>query len=313
MANAVAVFTPGQRITGTDGVPVPFATVRFYEAGSETPKAVYADPDLTVELGHVVYSDAGGYPVASESATSKTLVYATSGTYKVRGFDEAGVVLFEHDNVKGAVIPGVDAGGSSGITQDEADVRYVRNPNSQATVTGLGGTDKISAYVGTASGNRAITWDDLQTDLLGEWKTAGHVYAAGVRVVFQQTSAPTGWVKETNAAYNNVGLRLTTGTVSTGGSVAFDTVFSSQALSGTVGNDTPSITKMAAHSHAVTVDARDTSGGTGSVAPASGAVVDNKVFTSASTGGGAAHNHSLTMNNLNLALKYAGVTIGQKS
>jgi hypothetical protein len=46
------------------------------------------------------------------------------------------------------------------------------------------------------------------------------------RMLFQQTSAPTGWTKETNAAYNDIGLRVVTGAAGSGGTVAFSTVFS---------------------------------------------------------------------------------------
>jgi hypothetical protein len=39
-------------------------------------------------------------------------------------------------------------------------------------------------------------------------------------MLFQQTAAPTGWTKDTT--HNDKALRLTSGTVGTGGSVAFE-------------------------------------------------------------------------------------------
>ena len=58
-------------------------------------------------------------------------------------------------------------------------------------------------------------------------------FPSGTRLLFQQTAAPTGWTKDTT--YNNYALRITSGTVTSGGSVAFTTAFASQAVSGTVG------------------------------------------------------------------------------
>jgi hypothetical protein len=49
---------------------------------------------------------------------------------------------------------------------------------------------------------------------------------SGTREDFQQTSAPTGWTKETGAAYNDAAPRCITGSVGpTGGTVAFSTLF----------------------------------------------------------------------------------------
>ena len=56
---------------------------------------------------------------------------------------------------------------------------------------------------------------------------------AGTKQLFVQTSAPTGWTKDTT---NNDGsaIRVTTGTAGTGGTVDFETAFASQAVAGTI-------------------------------------------------------------------------------
>lgn len=55
--------------------------------------------------------------------------------------------------------------------------------------------------------------------------------ASGYRMVFEQDNAPTSWTKETNAAYNNIALRVIGGAngtaLSPGGSSPFTTIFSS--------------------------------------------------------------------------------------
>lgn len=53
---------------------------------------------------------------------------------------------------------------------------------------------------------------------------------AGTAALFSQTAAPTGWTKETGSSYNDRALRLTTGTVGSGGSTAFTSVFAARTI-----------------------------------------------------------------------------------
>tara|TARA_Y100000310_G_scaffold175285_1_gene175336 strand:+ start:35 stop:520 length:486 start_codon:yes stop_codon:yes gene_type:complete len=55
----------------------------------------------------------------------------------------------------------------------------------------------------------------------------GEEFASGTKMIFNQTASPTGWTKVTGSG-NDHALRVTTGTVGTGGSVAFETAFASQ-------------------------------------------------------------------------------------
>lgn len=57
-------------------------------------------------------------------------------------------------------------------------------------------------------------------------------FPSGTKMLFQQTAAPTGWTKDTT--HNDKALRITSGTVGTGGSVAFETAFASQTPAGSV-------------------------------------------------------------------------------
>lgn len=71
---------------------------------------------------------------------------------------------------------------------------------------------------------------------------------------FQQTSAPPGWTK--NTTHDDKALRVVTGTPTTGGSVAFSTVFGLTATDGYTLIDPTDIPSHAhtggAHSHGVT-------------------------------------------------------------
>ena len=60
--------------------------------------------------------------------------------------------------------------------------------------------------------------------------TTAYVYdnlnaPVGTKMVFNQTASPLGWTKSTSS--NDVSLRLVSGTVGTGGTVAFETCFAS--------------------------------------------------------------------------------------
>lgn len=66
-------------------------------------------------------------------------------------------------------------------------------------------------------------------------------FATGTVMLFAQTAAPTGWTKNTSTG-NNSALRVTTGTASSGGSVAFTTAFTSQTPTGTVSTTTGNTT-----------------------------------------------------------------------
>ena len=68
---------------------------------------------------------------------------------------------------------------------------------------------------------------------LPTWQATPAFFGSGTRLLFQQTTAPTGWTKVTT--FNDVALRVVSGAASSGGSVAFSTAFVSQAVNGSVG------------------------------------------------------------------------------
>ena len=100
--DSAQVFSVLDRITDASGAIVPNGTVAFYEAGTLTPKTVYADAELSVVLGTSVSSDSGGYPVTGGGV--KTLIYTGTDDYKIIVKDAAGTTLLTHDNVKGAAV-----------------------------------------------------------------------------------------------------------------------------------------------------------------------------------------------------------------
>jgi hypothetical protein len=70
-----------------------------------------------------------------------------------------------------------------------------------------------------------------------------HFFDQGTAILFQQSSAPTGWTKQTT--HNDKALRVVSGTASSGGTNAFSTVFGRTATDGF----TLSINEIPSHAH----------------------------------------------------------------
>lgn len=69
-------------------------------------------------------------------------------------------------------------------------------------------------------------------------------FASGNKMLFQQTAAPTGWTKD--ATHNDKGLRVVSGTASSGGTDSFSTSFSSSKATDSY---TLTVTDIPSHNH----------------------------------------------------------------
>jgi len=140
-------------------------------------------------------------------------------------------------------------------------------------------------------------------------------FPSGTDMVFHQTAAPTGWTKNTTAALNDGALRTTTGTVGTGGTVAFETAFASQAVGGTNGNTgatTLSTAQLPSHTH--TAGAPNQTAGLQGGAQANVGAADGTSTTGA-TGGGGSHVHggsTFSGTAIDLNVKFYDVIIAAK-
>ena len=148
-------------------------------------------------------------------------------------------------------------------------------------------------------------------------------------MLFQQSTAPTGWTKQTT--HNDKALRVVSGTASSGGSVAFSSAFSSitptgsvsTSVTGTVANHTLSVDQIPAHSHETTFFAIDN--GSGGGGPVHARLCANGTSRQSvrhlnSVGGGQGHNHgfsgsatsTFTGSAINLDVQYVDVIIAAK-
>lgn len=93
-----------------------------------------------------------------------------------------------------------------------------------------------------------ITFPDATT----QTTAAASAFPSGTLMLFQQTTAPTGWTKQTT--HDNKALRVVTGTAGSGGTTAFTSVFTNQTPTITVTNSATTLatTQIPAHAHFVT-------------------------------------------------------------
>lgn len=141
----------------------------------------------------------------------------------------------------------------------------------------------------------------LRNDGDGSALTGVQPFPSGTRMLFQQTAAPTGWTKETGAGFNDVGLRVVTGTTGGGGATGFATVFGAGK---TTGGHTLSLAELAPHTGHVdgvtttTVQAASMSSSTKTVVSA---------VNTSNRGSGSVHNHTLSLD-----LAYKDVIVASK-
>ena len=147
-------------------------------------------------------------------------------------------------------------------------------------------------------------------------------FPSGTKMLFQQTAAPTGWTKDTT--HNDKALRITNGSVGTGGSVAFETAFASHTPAGTVTvtiADHPLIlSEIPPHSHNISVAGTATGSTESRIAFSNRAETDTIATASAGGSGGAAAGHGHTGSTgsfsgaaIDLDVSYVDVIIATKN
>ena len=235
---------------------------------------------------------------------------------------------------------------------DQEKLYFVHNDSGQSAVFTQGSGGNVTI----ANGRSKIIYADGEgtgakvtdfSSLIDASDNATSGVPSGTKQLFVQTSAPTGWTKET-ASFDNNAIRVTTGNASSGGTVDFTTLFTgtvggtvATSVSGTVALHPLSVAQIPAHRHYVfrsDVGNLD-SGGAGNITAGNFACYGNASFgsgdekysivatgndanvgLSSSVGSSQGHNHgwsgsaSSTFSNGNdLAVKYVDVIIASKN
>jgi hypothetical protein len=275
-----------------------------------------------------------GINISGNAATATTASNVNNGTLSlgVSGTGLSGSASFTA-NQSGNSTFTVTSNATSANTASTIVARDASGNFSAGTITATlsGNATNVSGTVAVGNGGTGATTLTANNVILGNgssavqfvapgtngnvltsngttWTSAapGGGFAAGTVMLFGQTSAPTGWTKDTTN-YNNSALRVVTGSVSTGGSVDFTTAFASQTPSGTVGSTTLTTSQIPSHTHTFTGG----SGGGGSFLAFSCGGGGNA--STNATGGGGSHNHTFTGTAINLAVKYVDVIRATKN
>jgi len=194
------------------------------------------------------------------------------------------------------------------VTQSSHTVMYNKNGTKMV--------DLFANSLGTLSAN-TISASSLNATTItgnGAGLTGIDAFPSGTSMLFQQTTAPTGWTKQTT--HDNKALRIVSGSVSSGGSNTFAAAFNTNntvsgttagagvTITGSTGSTTLTLSQIPAHGHRIfDTTIRDTSlsgENYGShkavgIINASGAYLLNSEGTSTpiieQSGGGSGHTH----------------------
>ena len=230
----IVVGSAGAAVTGnldvSAGVDV---TGNVAATGNVTAVNITASNDVTAK--DIVISD-----------TTPTLVFADSdhnpdfkinvdgGSFIVRDSTNSQDRLKIHNGGTVQVFGNITVGG----TVDGVDVANLKTAkDSLSTSNGV-----IKNGVSLANGVTASTQSagdnstKVATTAYVRSAITAHVFPSGTKMLFNQTSAPTGWTKVTT--HNNKALRVVSGTAGSGGSNAFTNTLASRGITANSGNTT---------------------------------------------------------------------------
>lgn len=216
---------------------------------------------------------------------------------------------------------------------DQEKLYFVHNDSGQSAVFTQGsggnvtianGRSKIIYADGEGTGAKVTDFSSLID--ASDNTTSG--VPSGTKQLFVQTSAPTGWTKETTN-FDESALRVTTGNASSGGTVDFTTLFTgtvsgtvATSVSGTVAGHSLTISQIPSHTHSQYTDrvqeGFDNGVSYAGYSPSAGNHSPT-TWNIGYTGGSGSHSHgwsgtatSTFSNGNDLAVKYVDVIIATK-
>ena len=263
----------------------------------------------------ILKPDSGNDLILQNDDASGKIEITDGASIPVTGtFDVSSATLTTSSAQKEAI---VQAGPGSGTLDVSSGTFTTSSAQKQAIV-----------QAGPGSGTFDVSSGTFTTSTAQKQAISATAFASGTKMIFQQTSAPTGWTKVTSS--NDVALRVVSGTVGSGGTVAFETAFASQtpsqASGASVSNHTLTRGEMAAHTHNLRGYSSGSIGGnsnmvfgneSGGFGSCNAGGVHDQTGGSTNTDpvGNGAHNHNMTQatyNAIDLDVSYVDVIIATK-
>jgi hypothetical protein len=287
----------GNPVTTGTTISSTWANTTLSDMATALTGSIAADGQTTASgnlpMGNFIHTNVGNATVRNNYASAGqvqdgviTYLTSVSGTDTITAVGAVGMIAY----ATGQKFTFIAAGANTGVA--------TLNINSigAKSITKNGAT-ALSAGDLASGAAIDVVYDGTQFQLVSPivWSSTP-AFPSGTRMSFNQTAAPTGWTKDTTAAINDSILRLVTGSVSSGGSVAFSTWNSS----GTTGAYTLATADIPSHTHT----AMSITSGAVNTATAGQSAGNN---TTGSTGGGGSHSHSLSNN-----IKYYDFIIASK-
>jgi hypothetical protein len=328
---------PRQQYLDANGDPLSGGLLFTYAAGTTTKTATYTTSVGNVANSNPIVLDSSGrtpYGIWLTDGQAYKFTLAPSGDT-----DPPSASIFSEDNIDGTNdfdAVGTSQWAASGftptyisttqftVTGDQTSILQVGR-RIQATVSSgtVYGQISVSAYTSITTvtlvmdagdtldsgmisfnyGILSVTNPSLPKLSVTQWQSIGLAPIPATTVMlFFQAAAPVGWTQI--AANNDSAIRVVSGTGGgTGGSVAFETAFASQAVAGTNSAESLSIAQMPAHTH---TGSNNTSIG-GVQAGAQTYTATSTSVASGSTGSGDTHTHTFTGTAIDLDVSYINV------
>ena len=256
----------------------------------------------TIEKSYTVWNaTTGGFSIVFKTSGGSGVTIPNGSKAQVFVDGTNVVEVIQTSSLNPNLFSKIAVSGQSDVTVDSPTTTLNFAAGSNMTITTNNGTKTVTF---AASGG------------------GGSTFPSGTVMLFVQTSAPTGWTKNTTS-HNNKALRVVTGTASSGGTVDFTTAFQSKSVtgtvSGTVGSTTLTLAQIPAHTHTFEVTQTSTTQVGGSNLRAVNAAnqgAGNSSGISSSAGSGGSHTHtwsgSFSGTSIDLAVKYVDAIIATK-
>ena len=330
---------------------------------------------VIVGNGGTSVSDAGLVVSADDSGAALFLQRSGTGRFDCSVANESGSLVFrggsDSSTVAGLTNRMSIHGSTGNVTVAQnldvgAGVDVTGNITVTGTVDGVDVATRDTLFGGLTSSSGVLTNGVTATtqsasDNTTKVATTAYVttaignadaFPSGTVMLFAQSSAPTGWTKQTT--HNNKALRVVSGSASSGGSNAFSNTFASRSLTANAGNTTAggnvsvsianantsgnvnshtlSINEIPSHSHGLGAASLGPPNGGSAARGASAANIGNMSTGNAGGGGGhshgfsggshnhnanasfsgSAHNHNISVTNLDLEVQFVDVILAAK-